>query len=65
MGATQQALPPMPPRPNVQQGGSSSSSASGNFQFPQGSARQPEGSARQADEQPPRRPRTRLTKKQT
>ena len=69
VGATQQPLPPavqqpaLPaPTPNVQQGGSSSSS-SGNFQFPRGSARQPEGSARQADEQPPRRPRTRLTKK--
>ena len=70
-GATQQPLPPavqqpaLPaPTPNVQQGGSSSSSSSsGNFQFPRGSARQPEGSARQADEQPPRRPRTRLTKK--
>ena len=66
VGATQQPLPPavqqpaLPaPTPNVQQGGASSSS-SGNFQFPQGSARQPEGSARQADEQPPRRPRTRL-----
>ena len=71
VGATQQPLPPavqqpaLPaPTPNVQQGGSSSSSSSsGNFQFPRGSARQPEGSARQADEQPPRRPRTRLTKK--
>ena len=71
VGATQQPLPPavqqpaLPaPIPNVQQGGSSSSSSSsGNFQFPRGSARQPEGSARQADEQPPRRPRTRLTKK--
>ena len=89
VGATQQPLhpavrqPALPaPTPNVQQGGSrssrasgeatqstrgtnepSSSSSSGNFQFPQGSARQPEGSARQADEQPPRRPRTRLTKK--
>ena len=70
VGATQQPLPPavqqpaLPaPTPNVQQGGSSSSSSTGNFQFPQGSARQPEGSARQADEQPPRRPRTRLTKK--
>ena len=69
VGATQQPLPPavqqpaLPaPIPNVQQGGSSSSS-SGNFQFPRGSARQPEGSARQADEQPTRRPRTRLTKK--
>ena len=69
VGATQQPLPPavqqpaLPaPTPNVQQGGSSSSS-SGLFQFPRGSARQPEGSARQADEQPPRRPRTRLTKK--
>ena len=69
VGATQQPLPPavqqpaLPaPTPNVQQGGSSSSS-SGNFQFPRGSARQPEGSARQADEQPPRRQRTRLTKK--
>ena len=69
VGATQQPLPlavqqpALPaPIPNVQQGGSSSSS-SGNFQFPQGFARQPEGSARQADEQPPRRPRTRLTKK--
>ena len=62
VGATQQPLPPavqqpaLPaPTPNVQQGGSSSSS-SGNFQFPR-------GSERQADEQPPRRPRTRLTKK--
>ena len=70
VGATQQPLPPavqqpaLPaPTPNVQQGGSSSSSSSGNFQFPRGSARQPEGSARQADEQPPRRPRTRLAKK--
>ena len=70
VGATQQPLPPavqqpaLPaPIPNVQQGGSSSSSSSGNFQFPRGSARQTESSARQADEQPPRRPRTRLTKK--
>ena len=80
MGATQQPLPPavqqpaLPaPIPNVQQGGSrnsrasgeasSLSSSSGNFQSPRGSARQPEGSARQADEQPPRRPRSRLTKK--
>ena len=70
VGATQQPLPPavqqpaLPaPTPNVQQGGASSSSSSGNFQFQQGSAKQPEGSARQADEQPPRRPRTRLTKK--
>ena len=84
VGATQQPLPPAVQQPaipapisNVQQGGSSSSSSSGNFQFPRGSARQPDGSARQpegsarqpegserqADEQPPRRPRTRLTKK--
>ena len=70
VGATQQPLPPavqqpaLPaPTPNVQQGGSASSSSSGNFQFPPGFARQPESSARQADEQPPRRPRTRLTKK--
>ena len=80
VGATRQTLPAavqqpaLPaPIPNVQQGGSrssrasgeasSSSSSSGNFQFPQGSARQAEGSARQADEQPPRGPRTRLTKK--
>ena len=70
VGAIQQPLPPavqqpaLPaPIPNAQQGGSSSSSSSGNFQFPRDSARQPEGSARQADEQPSRRPRTRLTKK--
>ena len=71
VGATQQPLPPavqqpaLPaPIPNVQQGGSSSSSSSGNFQFPRGSARQPEGSARQAEEETTRKkPRTRITKK--
>ena len=64
-GATQQPLPPavqqpaLPaPQPNFQQGGSSSSSSSRNFQFPRGSARQ----AGQ-EEQPQRKPRTRLTKK--
>ena len=71
VGATQQPLPPavqqpaLPaPIPDVQQGGSSSSSSSGNFQFPRGSARQPEGSARQAEEETTRKkPRTRITKK--
>ena len=73
VGATQQPLPPAvqqpaspAPIPNVQQGGASSSSSSGNFQFPQGSARQPEGSAKQPEEETTRKkPRTRLTKKTT
>ena len=64
VGATQQPLPPavqqpaLPaPQTNFQQGGSSSSSSSGNFQFPRGSARQAE-----QEEQTQRKPRTRLTK---
>ena len=68
VGATQQPLPPAvqqpapqpASQPNFQQGGSSSSSSSGNFQFPQGSARQTG-----QEEQAQRRPRTRLTKKTT
>ena len=67
IGATQQALPPalqppaLPaPQPNFQQGGSSSSSSSANFQFPQGSARQ-----MGQKEQMQRNPRTRLAKKTT
>ena len=67
VGATQQPLPPavqqpaLPaPQTNFQQGGSSSSSSSGNFQFPQGSARQTG-----QEEQSQRKPRTRLTKKTT
>ena len=67
VGATQQPLPPavqqpaLPaPQTNFQQGGSSSSSSSGNFQFPRGSARQAE-----QEEQMQRKPRTRLTKKTT
>ena len=67
VGATQQPLPPavqqpaLPaPQTNFQQGGSSSSSSSGNFQFPRGSARQTG-----QEEQTQRKPRTRLTKKTT
>ena len=65
VGATQQPLPPavqqpaLPaPQTNFQQGGPSSSSSSGNFQFLRGSARQAE-----QEEQTQRKPRTRLTKK--
>ena len=66
VGATQQPLPPAAQQPalpapqtNFQQGGSSSSSSSGNFQFPRGSARQAE-----QEEQTQRKPRTRLQRRQ-